>query len=142
VIFLVLFQFSNKEITHWKGIIKRNSKISNLELFHIKSTRVKKHKNCCCRACWNHTWACRNHTHECGNHTRAYLNHTLRVETTLGRVFWKVERVLSKKYLKIDTHAHFHTFPRVSIRLCYEFCALSTSSHINLKENVSALFKF
>jgi hypothetical protein len=27
----------------------------------------------------------------------------VRVKITLGRVFWKIERVLAKKYLKIDT---------------------------------------
>jgi hypothetical protein len=68
-------------------------------------------------ACRNHTQVCRNPTHACRNHTRACENHTLRaeitlarVEITLGRVFWKIECVLAKIYLKIDTHAcEFHT---------------------------------
>jgi hypothetical protein len=56
-------------------------------------------------ACGNHTLAWENHTHACGNNILLWENHTLRtkvtlmcVAITLGRVFWKSERVLLKTW--------------------------------------------
>jgi hypothetical protein len=101
----------------------------NNTVAYVKRTHASgNHTRACVKshsACENNTRAYRNHTHASGNHTRACEKHTLRaeitfvpVQITLERVFWSIERVSAKIYLKNDTHAcefhtqmcHFHKF--------------------------------